>query len=211
MCQVYPHAGALSQELINDQSAVRLINKIKDWKMENTMKQFSYKQVNNDAEVKRTRLTGEDGEPYQEIAQAYIGDHIDNSEVAPRYLYDTYTYDSDLELENLVHSDIHDVVVFGKIPRRSISIPTITKESYSPDFMYIVNKKDGSKELKLILETKGVDMKGQLKKVEIKKISCAKKFFEQLCKDCDGLTVNFENQLNNEKLLSIISELTKKG
>ena len=210
MCQVFPHAGALNQELINDQSAIRLINKIKDWKMENTMKQFSYKQVTDNVEVKRTRLTDEDGEPYHDIAQAYIGDHIDNSEVAPRYLYDTYTYDSDLELENLVHSDIHDVVVFGKIPRRSISIPTITKESYSPDFMYIVNKKDGSKELKLILETKGVDMKGQLKEVEIKKISCAKKFFEQLCKDCDGLTVNFEDQLNNKKLLSIISELTKK-
>ena len=124
-------------------------------------------------------------------------------------MYDTYTYDSDLEQENLTQSDIHDVVVFGKIPRRSISIPTITQESYSPDFMYIVNKKDGSKVLKLILETKGVDMKGQLRDVEIRKISCARKFFEQLCKDCDGLTVNFEDQLNNDKLLSIIGELTK--
>ena len=211
MCQAFPHAGSLNQELINDQSAVRLINKIKEWKIENTMKQFSYKQVNDNEEVKRTRLTDENGEPYQDIAQAYIGDHIDNSDVAPRYLYDTYTYDSDLELENLTESDIHDVVVYGKIPRRSISIPTITKESYSPDFMYIVNKEDGSKVLKLILETKGVDMKGQLKDMEKRKISCAKKFFEQLCTDCEGLTVNFEDQLNNEKLLSIISELTKKG
>ena len=210
MCQTFPHSGSLNQELINDQSAVRLINKIKEWKIENTMKQFSYKQVNDNEEVKRTRLTDENGEPYQDIAQAYIGDHIDNSEVAPRYLYEAYTYDSDLERENLIESDIHDVVVYGKIPRRSISIPTITKESYSPDFMYIVNKKDGSKELKLILETKGVDMKGQLKDMEKRKISCAKKFFEQLCKDCEGLTVNFENQLNNKKLLSIISDLTKK-
>lgn len=209
MCLVFPHPGDLDPELINDQSVVRLINKVKEWKIGNTMKQFSYKQVNATEEVKRTRLTDGNGEPYEEIAQAYIGDHIDNSEVAPRYLYDTYTYDSDLEQENLTQSDIHDVVVFGKIPRRSISIPTITQESYSPDFMYIVNKKDGSKVLKLILETKGVDMKGQLRDVEIRKISCARKFFEQLCKDCDGLTVNFKDQLNNDKLLSIIGELTK--
>lgn len=70
MCQVFPHTESLNQELINDQSAARLINKIKDWKMENTMKQFSYKQVNDHAEVKRTRLTDEDGEPYHDIAQA---------------------------------------------------------------------------------------------------------------------------------------------
>ena len=53
-------------------------------------------------------------------------------------------------------------------------------------------------------------MNKQLKDIEKKKISCARKFFEQLCKDCEGLAVNFEDQLNNEKLLSIINELAKK-
>jgi len=33
-----------------------------------------------------------------------------------------------------------EVIVYGKIPRRSISIPTITGQSYSPDFMYVVKK-----------------------------------------------------------------------
>ena len=38
-----------------------------------------------------------------------------------------------------------EVVVYGKIPRRSIQIPTIVNETYSPDFMYVVKRSDGEK------------------------------------------------------------------
>lgn len=99
--------------------------------------------------------------------------------------------------------------MFGKIPRKSISIPTVTNEDYSPDFMYIVKKKDGTKELKLIVETKGIDMKAELRDKEQRKIDCAKVFFKRLCEDYSNFNVNFEDQLNGEQLLSIISDLTK--
>ena len=129
--------------------------------------------------------------------------------MADRYLYDAYTYDSRLERSNLRASDIDEVVVFGKIPRKSIAIPTITNESYSPDFMYMVKKTDGTKELNIIVETKGVDAPAHLRDVEKKKISCAKKFFHQLREDFPELNVNFRDQLNNQQLRTIIDEVLR--
>jgi type III restriction enzyme len=169
------------------------------------MGQFKYKQTTYD--VKRTRLTDENGRLYDDIVQSYIGNHIDNAKVADRYLYDAYTYDSELERTNLLRSDIQEVIVFGKIPRKSISIPTITNESYSPDFMYLVKKTDGSKELNIIVETKGVDTPASLREVEEKKISCAETFFNQLREEKPELNVHFRSQLNNKQIKAIIDEV----
>jgi type III restriction enzyme len=99
--------------------------------------------------------------------------------------------------------------VFGKIPRKSIAIPTITNDSYSPDFMYMVKKTDGAKELNIIVETKGVDVPAHLRDVEKKKISCAKKFFNQLREDYPELNVNFRDQLNNQQLRTIIDDVLR--
>ena len=108
-------------------------------------------------------------------------------------------------------SDIDEVIVFGKIPRKSIAIPTITNDSYSPDFMYIVKKTDGTKELNILVETKGVDTPANLRGVEEKKINCAKLFFNQLREDNPDLNVNFRDQLNNQQLRTIIEDVLKGG
>ena len=205
MCEGIGTKGGFKQEMINDQSLARIISKITNWKIENSMNQFKYKQTAYD--VKRTRLTDENGKLYEDIVQSYIGNHLDSARVADRYLYDAYTYDSDLEQKNLRTSDIDEVVVFGKIPRKSIAIPTITNDSYSPDFMYMVKKTDGTKELNIIVETKGVETPANLRGVEEKKISCAKKFFNQLREDYPDLNVNFRDQLNNQQLRTIIAEV----
>ena len=173
------------------------------------MSQFKYKQTAYD--VKRTRLTDENGRLYDDIVQSYIGNHLDSARVADRYLYDAYTYDSELEQKNLRTSDIEEVIVFGKIPRKSIAIPTITNDSYSPDFMYIVKKTDGTKELNIIVETKGVDTPENLRGVEEKKINCAKLFFNQLREDNPELNVNFRDQLNNQQLRTIIEEVLREA
>ena len=209
MCEGIGTSSVFKQEMINDQSLARVINIIKEWKMKNSMSQFKYKQTTYD--VKRTRLTDENGKLYEDIVQSYIGNHLDSARVADRYLYDAYTYDSDLEQKNLTTSDIDEVVVFGKIPRKSIAIPTITDDSYSPDFMYIVKKKDGTKELNVIVETKGVETPIDLRGVEEKKINCAKKFFYQLSEDFPDLKVKFKDQLNNQQLLTIIDEVLREA
>ena len=209
MCEGVGTKGAFKQEMINDQSLARIISNISNWKIKHSMSQFKYKQTTYD--VKRTRLTDENGKLYDDIVQSYIGNHLDSARVADRYLYDAYTYDSDLERNNLRSSDIDEVIVFGKIPRKSIAIPTITNDSYSPDFMYIVKKTDGTKELNILVETKGVDTPANLRGVEEKKINCAKLFFNQLREDNPDLNVNFRDQLNNQQLRTIIEDVLKGG
>lgn len=205
MCEAVSGNPRFDQDMINSQSLSRIIDGIQNWKIQNTMNQFKYKQTTYD--VQRTRLTDDNGKLYDDIVQSYIGNHIANAKVVDRYLYDAYTYDSDLERTNLLQSDIEEVIVFGKIPRRSISIPTITNDSYSPDFMYLVKKTDGSKELNIIVETKGVDTPANLREVEDKKIKCAKIFFNQLRQDNPQLNVHFRDQLNNKQIRAIIDEV----
>ena len=205
VCKAVKGKASFHPDMINDQSLARIIANILDWKINNTMNQFKYKQTSYD--VKRTRLTDDEGRLYDDIVQSYIGNRVDNAKVADRYLYDAYTYDSELERTNLLRSDIQEVIVFGKIPRRSISIPTITHESYSPDFMYLVKKKDGSKELNIIVETKGVDTPANLREVEEKKISCAEVFFNQLREEKPELNVHFRSQLNHRQVMDIINDV----
>lgn len=121
-----------------------------------------------------------------------------------KYLYDTKAYDSSLELKN-INTSIDEVIVYGKIPRNSIAIPTITGESYSPDFMYVVKKDNGEKELNIVVETKGVENKSTLRGIEEAKIKCAEVFFKNL--SSQGYNVYFQTQLNNKKMLQIVKEI----
>ena len=75
--------------------------------------------------------------------------------------------------------------------------------------MYMVKKTNGTRELNIIVETKGVDTPANLRGVEEKKISCAKKFFNQLREDYPELNVNFRDQLNNQQLRTIIGEVLR--
>ena len=96
-------------------------------------------------------------------------------------------------------------MVYGKILKASISIPTIVGETYSPDFMYVVKKTDGSKELNIIVETKLVEGQSALRGKEEAKIKCAELFFNQLT--LDGYEVSFHKQLSNKKVKQIIEEV----
>ena len=122
-----------------------------------------------------------------------------------KYLYDVYAFDSPLEKENLLVDGIQEIIVYGKIPKSSIAIPTITGQSYSPDFMYVVKKENGEKILNVIVETKDVENQASLRGIEQAKIDCAKVFFNQLT--IDGYKVEFRTQLNNKKIRQIIDEV----
>jgi type III restriction enzyme len=77
--------------------------------------------------------------------------------------------------------------------------------------MYMVKKLDGTKELNIIVETKGVDTPAHLRGIEEKKISCAEKFFNQLREDYPDLNVNFRDQLNNQQLRTIIDDVLREA
>lgn len=140
----------------------------------------------------------------KEVVQGSIGIHIENGNASERYLYDAVAYDSPLEKKNIMET-ISQVIVFGKIPRKSVAIPTIGSSSYSPDFMYVVQKSNGKKELNIIVETKDVENKTALRGEEELKINSAKEFFKQLT--LDGYDVKFREQLNKKGMASIIEEL----
>ena len=198
----YAETNKLVSNKINETSLINFINKFNDWKINNLQGRFSYSKSN--IKLNSTALTYSNGKVKEEITQGRIGTKFIEGTPVDKYLYDTYAYDSPLEKENLLEQ-VQEVVVYGKIPRSSISIPTITGQSYSPDFMYVVKKADGSKTLNIVVETKDVENQSTLRKIEEVKISCAKEFFKQLT--VDGYTVEFHEQLNNKKIKQIIDDV----
>lgn len=193
-----------TSDCLNEDSLTRIVNAFYDWKADNLKGLFKYKKANYSS--KSTSLTDKNGNVKPEIVQGLIGIHLDSSPASSKYLYDKVAYDSPLERTNIM-SEIDEVIVYGKIPRKSISIPTIANSSYSPDFMYVVKKKDGEKELNIVIETKDVENETDLRSVEKLKISCAKEFFDQL--KIDGYSVKYKTQLRSESIVSILGELMK--
>ena len=187
--------------LINESSMTNFISQFNDWKIANIKGLLKYKQANyNSVE---TALTDISGKLKPEIAQGLIGISMETGNPSEKYLYEGIAFDSDLEKKNIM-ADVEGVVVFGKIPRRSIAIPTVIG-NYSPDFMYVVQRKDGKKELNIVIETKGVEGVTSLRPMEQVKIDCAKILFEQL--RLDGYEVKFETQINNKRIREIVSDL----
>jgi type III restriction enzyme len=174
------------------------------WKNENHQKRFKY--VQSGVPLGATALTYADGTPREDIAQGRIGTKLVSGAASKKYLYDVIVFDSPLEREN-IETEVDEVVVYGKIPRRSIAIPTISGGTYSPDFMYIVKRKDGTKDLNVVVETKDVEGESDLRGTEAARIECAEVFFEMLSKE--GYKVHFCKQLNNKQMVQIIKELVR--
>ncbi len=198
----YSETNTIDEDKINEVSVANFVSKFNDWKINNLQGKFSYSKTN--IKVNTTALTFANGKPKLEITQGIIGTNFVEGTPVEKYLYDTFAYDSPLEKANIQDS-INEVVVYGKIPRRSISIPTIAGESYSPDFMYVVKKSDGNKVLNIIVETKDVKKESDLRKIEEVKINCAKEFFKQLT--IDGYSVAFHEQINSKKMKQIIDNI----
>jgi len=199
----YAKENNILPDRINEKSAANFVKLFHDWKVENLSGRFSYSKAN--LPVKATALTFSDGTPKSEITQGVIGTKFIEGTPSAKYLYDVYAFDSPLEKENLLVDGIQEIIVYGKIPKSSIAIPTITGQSYSPDFMYVIKKDNGEKILNVIVETKDVENQTSLRGIEQAKIDCAKVFFTQLT--IDGYKVEFQTQLNNKKIRQIIDEV----
>lgn len=199
----YVKDNNIQSERINEQSATNFVKLFQDWKVDKLSHRFSYSKAN--LLLKSTALTFSDGTPKPEITQGIIGTRFIDGTPSSKYLYDVYAFDSPLEKENLLVDGIQEIIVYGKIPKSSIAIPTITGQSYSPDFMYVVKKDNGEKILNIIIETKGVENEHDIRGIEKAKIDCAKVFFNQL--SIDGYKVEFKTQLNNKKIRQIIDEV----
>ncbi|QIC81441.1 DEAD/DEAH box helicase family protein [Helicobacter pylori] len=132
---------------------------------------------------------------------------IKNSSVREKCLYENFMQvDSEIEKDTIEESNDTKIIVFGKLPR--VKIPIGLNQTYSPDFGYVVENND--KKVLLVVETKGVDKKSELRPEEERKISTAKKFFEALKKQ--GVNIEYETKLNKDQLSALINEvLNRKG
>ncbi|MGN8383628.1 DEAD/DEAH box helicase family protein [Helicobacter pylori] len=132
---------------------------------------------------------------------------IKNSSTQEKCLYENFMQvDSEIEKDTIEESNDTKIIVFGKLPR--VKIPIGLNQTYSPDFGYVVENND--KKVLLVVETKGVDKKSELRPEEKRKISTAKKFFEALKKQ--GVNIEYETKLDDDQLSTLINEvLNRKG
>lgn len=202
ICEVAHSGVKITDEMFNEGSLTNLIRAVDDWKCEKLIGYVRYKQAHY--RQKETRLTNEDGSVKDEVVQTYIGGKLVPGIPPAKYLYDAYAHDSGLELEN-IKTEIDEVVVYGKIPSHSICIPTVASSNYSPDFMYLVKKADGTKELNIVIETKAYDRETNITPDEETKISCAEEMFKAMT--ADGYTVHYRKQINSTTVKAIVSEL----
>ncbi|WQW24835.1 type III restriction-modification system endonuclease [Helicobacter pylori] len=127
---------------------------------------------------------------------------IKNSSAQEKCLYENFMQvDSEIEEKTIEESNDTKIIVFGKLPR--VKIPVGLNQTYSPDFGYVVENND--KKVLLVVETKGVDKKSELRPEEERKISTAKKFFEALKKQ--GMNIEYQTKLNDDQLSALINEV----
>lgn len=160
---------------------------------------IEYKKVSNS--IHPTKLTDEKGNVLKEISASDVGVLFSDEDVAKSYFFDELYYDSELEKTN-IKSEIEQVVVFTKIPKNSIKIPVAGGKSYSPDFAYVLQFKNGAQKLHFIVETKDVNSKDGLRDEEKFKIKHAEKFFDGKVK------IEFKTQFSNNKIVDLIKELS---
>lgn len=206
LCKFHKEEGGIDRRLFSAKGialATREFNKYLDEKL---LKKFSYKSL--DVDSKETSLTDYNGEVLDKVSQGVLGIHRDEGvDVPKRFIYDSVVFDSPKERETLLRSDIDEVVVFGKIPRRSIQIPLFNGGTTSPDFMYVINSGKDDYEVNFIVETKDMDEYKGLRRDEEYRIKSAKKFFETLNEE--GLNVVFKKQLNDDDIVAMIKGLKK--
>ncbi|WQR68992.1 type III restriction-modification system endonuclease [Helicobacter pylori] len=132
---------------------------------------------------------------------------IKNSNAQKKCLYENFMQvDSEIEKDTIEESNDTKIIVFGKLPR--VKIPVGLNQTYSPDFGYVVENND--KKVLLVVETKGVDKKSELRPEEERKISTAKKFFEALKKQ--GVNIEYKTKMGKDQLSALINEvLNRKG
>ena len=142
-----------SADLFNTVSLEKVIHAFETKFIEKYNQKFSYQSLDYTAQ---TSLF-EDGDFVHELNQSYLGERVSREITIDkaRYLYDKVVYDSDIEHEVLKVKPPEQVIVYGKLPRKSIKLPTYTGGTTSPDFVYTIRgQKAEEVNLHLVVEAK---------------------------------------------------------
>ncbi|BBE31034.1 type III restriction endonuclease EcoPI subunit R [Tepiditoga spiralis] len=187
-----------------NQTTLRLFKqKFNDYLMYKALSKFQIGYQKVASSIHPTKFTNKDGKIKTEVNASDIGVFHSDEKVADNYFFDEIFFDSELEEEN-IKENIKEVIVFTKIPKNSIKIPVAGGKSYSPDFAYVLNFKNGKKKLYFIVETKNTNEES-LRNEEIQKIKHAEKFFG------DMVQIKFKTQFSNKKMANLIQETFDKN
>ncbi|HBD64126.1 MAG TPA: type III restriction-modification system endonuclease, partial [Clostridiales bacterium] len=202
----YNKTRPINNTFFNKETLSKFVIAFQDWFEGAFNKRFSYQAL--DVEARETALTDINGDPKDRIVQGVVGVIKDDFATVPdKFLYDTVIYDSPKEKESIARSNIDEVVVFGKIPRKSIQVPLYFGGTTSPDFMYVL-KRDDELMLNFIVETKDIKKDSSLREEEKLRIQSAKKFFETMAEN--GINVSFEKQLQSDDIIAMIKTVVSK-
>src|SRR5690606_24438427 len=118
------------------------------------------------------------------------------------HVYDYAITDSDIERDFIKELDTSsEVVVYAKLPRGFL-IPTPVGD-YNPD--WAISFKAGSvRHIYFVAETKGTMSTMKLREIEMTKIECARKFFDEIgCRVTED-RVKYDVATSYEKLMDIV-------
>ncbi|MDD7592791.1 MAG: type III restriction-modification system endonuclease [Peptoniphilaceae bacterium] len=196
----------LPEDFFNKTTLSRFVHKFQTWMQDQFRQRYSFASLGR---VKSgTALTDEDGNPLEGVIQGNIGIYrADEQDVPEKFLYDAFVYDSPLERTNIAKSTGKEVVVFAKIPRRSIRVPLYFGGTTSPDFMYVLKDEDETVSVNFVVETKDVAGENDLRGTETLKIQAAQKFFESI--QMDGVKVHFAPQLKADDINAMLKKALK--
>ncbi|ENJ1499837.1 type III restriction-modification system endonuclease [Escherichia coli] len=193
-------------EYLNIQTIRKIKSGFSKYLLNNSFSKFSLGYNVISGTVHPTKFTNADGGYLADVLSSDLGVLQDNtSPPLDSYLFEEVFYDSELEKLNMTEGEVRSVIVFTKIPKNSIKIPVAGGYTYSPDFAYVVNTSKGDY-LNLIIETKNVDGKRELRHEERDKIKHAQKLFEQISK---SIKITFMTQFSGDKIHDLIKKLTQ--
>jgi type III restriction enzyme len=141
-----------------------------------------------------------------EIAQNYLGINVAKEAMDyDRYLYDKAVYDSEIEYDVLKAKLPKQVIVYGKLPKKSIKLPTYTGGTTSPDFVFTVHGQDPKHiKIHLIVEAKSDNLRNSDKIA----VATQKKFFELLKKENSDITIEWRMVTGVEEFSRELKKLT---
>jgi type III restriction enzyme len=118
------------------------------------------------------------------------------------HVYDYAITDSDIEREFVKNLDTSsEVVVYAKLPRGFL-IPTPVGD-YNPDWA-IYFKAGSVRHIYFVAETKGTMSSMKVREIEITKIQCAKKFFDEIAKSFTADRVRYDVVDSYPRLMALV-------
>ncbi|OOF47866.1 type III restriction-modification system endonuclease [Rodentibacter trehalosifermentans] len=177
----------------------------KEYLLHHSISQFDVAYQKISSQIHPSKLTDRQGKPLSEIEINQDWGVINDEKIPlESFLFDKVFSDSAIECENITESEVQEVVVFTKIPKNAIKIPVAGGETYSPDFAYIVKTSSGET-LHLVVESKGIANKENLRQREWQKIQHAERWFNAIA-DTSTVKLTFKTQFKSEKMIDIIEQ-----